>query len=137
MLNAAKLTASGCHCWLAQQCPNPSESYTNYATCNRTVVTSGTGSASVTSPVIDYIYDAENRLIEEKIDAEGDGSVDRATLWVYDGNQIVLQFDKDISPLPVQHYATECNDSKKTLKTACPNTCVSSTLSSGEKMDCA
>jgi hypothetical protein len=40
-------------------------------------------------------YDFENRLIEEKIDADGDGDIDHETCYAYDGNQIVLQFDKE------------------------------------------
>jgi RHS repeat-associated protein len=34
-------------------------------------------------------------LIEEKIDADGDGDIDHETCYAYDGNSIVLQFDKD------------------------------------------
>jgi RHS repeat-associated protein len=42
-------------------------------------------------------YDVENRWIGENIDVNGDGQIDHATRFAYDGNQIVLQFDKDVS----------------------------------------
>ncbi len=45
--------------------------------------------------VVDYIYDVENRWIGETIDLDGDGVIDHQTRFAYDGNQIVLQFDKD------------------------------------------
>ena len=48
--------------------------------------------------MVDYVYDAENRWIGENIDSSGDGVIDHETRFVYDGDQIVLQFDK--SPLP-------------------------------------
>jgi len=47
--------------------------------------------------VVTYLYDVENRWIGETIDSNGDGTVDHQTRFVYDGNQIVLQFDKDAS----------------------------------------
>ncbi len=50
--------------------------------------------------VVDYLYDAENRWIGESIDSNGDGQIDHQIRFVYDGNQIVLQFEKDVSPLP-------------------------------------
>jgi RHS repeat-associated protein len=53
--------------------------------------------AGTPAQVVDYIYDVENRLIEEKIDTNGDGIIDHETCYAYDGNQIVLQFDKDVS----------------------------------------
>ena len=45
--------------------------------------------------VVDYLYDTENRWIGENIDLDGDGVIDHQTRFTYDGNQIVLQFDKD------------------------------------------
>ena len=45
--------------------------------------------------VVDYLYDVENHCIGETIDSNGDGQVDHQTRFAYDGNQIVLQFDKD------------------------------------------
>ncbi len=44
--------------------------------------------------VVDYLYDVENRWIGENIDFDGDGVVDHQIRFAYDGNQIVLQFDK-------------------------------------------
>ena len=61
---------------------------TNYATYG--------GSAS---QVVDYFYDAENRWIAETIDSDGDGQIDRTLGFVYDGDQIALQFEK-ILPSP-------------------------------------
>ena len=62
---------------------------TNYATYG--------GSAS---QVVDYFYDAENRWIAESIDSDGDGQIDRTLGFVYDGDQIALQFESS-SPLPL------------------------------------
>jgi RHS repeat-associated protein len=45
--------------------------------------------------IVDYLYDVENRWIGENVDADGDGTVDHQVRFVYDGNQIVLQFEKD------------------------------------------
>ena len=39
----------------------------------------------------------ENHCIGETIDSNGDGQIDHQTRFAYDGNQIVLQFDKDVS----------------------------------------
>ena len=50
--------------------------------------------------VVDYLYDVENRWIGEDIDLGGDGQIDHRTRFAYDGYQIVLQFDRDLSPLP-------------------------------------
>jgi RHS repeat-associated protein len=52
-------------------------------------------SGDTPTKVVDYLYDVENRWIGENIDANGDGSIDHQRRFVYDGNQIVLQFDKD------------------------------------------
>ena len=60
------------------------------------VKTFATAGGSPTA-VVDYLYDAENRWIGENIDSTGDGQIDHETRFVYDGDQIVLQFDKDVS----------------------------------------
>jgi len=44
--------------------------------------------------IVRYRYDTQNRWIGETIDAGGDGTIDHATRFVYDGHQIALQFDK-------------------------------------------
>jgi RHS repeat-associated protein len=51
-------------------------------------------SDNLPTQVVDYLYDVENRWIGKNIDSDGDGTVDHQTRFVYDGNQIVLQFDK-------------------------------------------
>ena len=45
--------------------------------------------------IVDYSYDAENRWVGEAIDSNGDGVVDHQLRFAYDGNQIVLEFEKD------------------------------------------
>ena len=50
--------------------------------------------------IVNYLYDAENRWIGEAIDSNGDGTIDRQIRFAYDGNQIVLEFDRS-SPLPL------------------------------------
>ncbi|GAB6188178.1 Calx-beta domain-containing protein [Thermopirellula anaerolimosa] len=45
--------------------------------------------------IVTYLYDAENRWIGETVDSDGDGTVDHQTWFAYDGNQIVLEFDKE------------------------------------------
>ena len=49
----------------------------------------------VPTQIVDYLYDVENRWIGERIDSNGDGVIDRQIRFAYDGNQIVLQFEKD------------------------------------------
>ena len=56
---------------------------TNYATFGGTP-----------TQVVDEVYDVENRWIGEKVESNGNGTVDHQTRFAYDGNQIVLQFDK-------------------------------------------
>ena len=46
--------------------------------------------------VVDYLYDVENRWIGENIDSNGDGQIDHETRFAYDGDQIVLQFDRQL-----------------------------------------
>ncbi len=45
--------------------------------------------------IVQYGYDPENRMVAETVDSNGDGVVDYQFRFVYDGNQIVLQFEKD------------------------------------------
>jgi len=45
--------------------------------------------------IVEFRYDAENRMIAETVDLNGDGLVDHQTCFAYDGNQIAVQFDKD------------------------------------------
>ncbi len=59
-------------------------SATNYATFG-----------GVPTQIVDYLYDVENRWIGENIDSNGDGLIDHETRFAYDGNQIVLEFDKN------------------------------------------
>ncbi len=42
-----------------------------------------------------YEYDAYNRLVTKKLDADGNGTFEEKLHWIYDGNQAVLQFDGD------------------------------------------
>ena len=46
------------------------------------------------SQVVDYLYDAFNRLVGEDTDSNGDSTLDHQTRFIYDGNNPVLQFDK-------------------------------------------
>ena len=54
----------------------------------------------VSTLVVHYYYDVEDRWLGESIDSNGDGQIDHATRFAYDGTQIVLQFDKDVSGVP-------------------------------------
>ena len=47
--------------------------------------------------IVDYLYDVENRWIGELIDSDGNGEIDQLIGFAYDGDQIVLQFEKDVS----------------------------------------
>ncbi len=44
------------------------------------------------------MYDTENRWIGRDVDADGDGQIDSQTRFAYDGNQIVMQFDRALAP---------------------------------------
>jgi RHS repeat-associated protein len=59
-----------------------------------TSVTFKTSGGTVTKAV-QYEYDAYNRLVTKKLDADGNGTIDATYHWIYDGNQPVLQFDGD------------------------------------------
>jgi RHS repeat-associated protein len=60
------------------------------------VTTRATAAGPATS-IVDYLYDAENRWIGENIDSTGDDQIDHEIRFAYDGDQIVLEFDKDLS----------------------------------------
>ncbi|GAB6188011.1 RHS repeat-associated core domain-containing protein [Thermopirellula anaerolimosa] len=45
--------------------------------------------------VVANFYDAENRWIGQTVDRDGDGTVDHTRVFGYDGNQIVVQFDRE------------------------------------------
>jgi len=44
--------------------------------------------------VVDHAYDAWNRWIGREVDTDGDGAIDEQTIFIHDGGQTVLQFDK-------------------------------------------
>ncbi|MCC7087507.1 MAG: RHS repeat-associated core domain-containing protein [Pirellulales bacterium] len=44
---------------------------------------------------VSYLYDAFDRLIGKRVDSDGDTGVDATEAYVYDGDQIVLQFGDD------------------------------------------
>ena len=46
------------------------------------------------SQVVEYAYDYANRWIGQTVDSDGNGTVDSSRAFVYDGNQIVLDFVK-------------------------------------------
>jgi RHS repeat-associated protein len=60
------------------------------------VTTRATAGGPATS-IVDYLYDAENRWVGENIDSTGDGQINEEIRFAYDGDQIVLEFDKDLS----------------------------------------
>jgi len=70
-------------------------------------VTSRATAGGQPTQVVDYLYDAENRWIGENIDRDGDGVFDRQTRFAYNGNQIVLQFEKagsgDLTNVDLSH----------------------------------
>jgi RHS repeat-associated protein len=57
--------------------------------------------------VVGYSYDYQNRLVRKALDSDGDGTVDSSTIFVYDGNQIALQFDhtgtSDVAAADLSH----------------------------------
>jgi hypothetical protein len=67
---------------------------TDYTWDNRNRLIAVTDRASAAGPateVVDLIYDVENRWIGETVNPEN-GQPVHTTLFAYDGNQIVLQF---------------------------------------------
>ncbi len=61
---------------------------------------------------VDYLYDTENRWIGRDVDLDADGQIDTRTRFAYDGNQIVLQFDRALAtadnpadPLTEEHLS--------------------------------
>ena len=48
--------------------------------------------------MVDHVYDLENRWIGRLVDVDGDGTIDHRTAFVYDGNQIVLEFENNGAP---------------------------------------
>ena len=61
---------------------------------------------------VDYLYDVENRWIGRDVDSDGDGQIDTCTRFAYDGNQIVMEFDRALAstddpadPLAQEHLS--------------------------------
>jgi len=50
------------------------------------------GYAAAVDKVVEYAYDYQNRWVRKRLDADGDGHTDQRRLFVYDGNQIVMDF---------------------------------------------
>jgi RHS repeat-associated protein len=48
--------------------------------------------AAAVDKVVEYFYDHQNRWVRRAIDADGNGHLDGRRIFVYDGNQIVLDF---------------------------------------------
>ncbi len=74
---------------------------TTYAWDHRNRLTRVTDYATYGDPAtraVDYLYDTENRWIGRDADSDGDGQIDIRTRFAYDGNQIVLQFDRAAAP---------------------------------------
>ncbi len=74
---------------------------TTYAWDHRNRLTRVTDYAAYGDPAtraIDYLYDTENRWIGRDVDLGVNGQIDSQTRFAYDGNQIVLQFDRAIAP---------------------------------------
>ncbi len=70
---------------------------TTYAWDHRNRLTCVTDYATYGDPAVravDYLYDTENRWIGRDVDLDADGQIDTRTRFAYDGNQIVLQFDR-------------------------------------------
>ena len=51
-------------------------------------------SATAATRIIEYSYDFANRWVRKVLDTNADGTTDASRVFVYDGNQISLQFDK-------------------------------------------
>jgi len=50
------------------------------------------GYGAAVDRVIENYYDSENRSVRRAIDADGDGHLDGRRIFVYDGNQVVMDF---------------------------------------------
>ncbi|HYW78083.1 MAG TPA: RHS repeat-associated core domain-containing protein [Thermoguttaceae bacterium] len=76
---------------------DPADDYlTEYTWDHRnrlTMVTFKNNSGTATKQ-FEYTYDFGARWIRKTRDTDADGTVDESTVFVYDGNQIALQFDK-------------------------------------------
>ncbi|GAB6188111.1 hypothetical protein [Thermopirellula anaerolimosa] len=48
--------------------------------------------AAAVDKVVEYFYDYQNRWVRRAIDADGDGHLDGRRIFVYDGNQVVMDF---------------------------------------------
>jgi RHS repeat-associated protein len=72
---------------------------TEYAWDHRNRLTSVTSKNSQGTVLekVTYKYDVYDRWIGEDIDSDGDSDIDHETRFVYDGDNIALQFDKDVS----------------------------------------
>ena len=62
---------------------------------NRLTAVTFKNNSGVVTKTVAYTYDAFDRLVGKQVDADGDGAVDRQEKYVYSGNQIGLQFEKD------------------------------------------
>ncbi len=74
---------------------------TTYAWDHRNRLTCVTDYATYGDPAtraVDYLYDTENLWIGRDVDLDADGQIDTRTRFAYDGNQIVLQFDRALAP---------------------------------------
>ncbi len=59
--------------------------------------TEATYTSSTPDKIVEYAYDSANRWVRKLLDADGDGTPNNRTIFVYDGDQIALQFD-DTTP---------------------------------------
>jgi RHS repeat-associated protein len=60
---------------------------------NRLVSVAFYSSAGVLTKEVRYTYDVYDRLIRKEVDDTGNGVIDRAESFVYDGDDVVLSFD--------------------------------------------
>ncbi len=75
----------------------PDGSYTEYVWDyrNRLVSVIDRDSGGTIQEQFDYRYDAFDRRIGKDEDDDGNGTVDRSTTWVYDGEHIALEFTEE------------------------------------------
>ena len=50
------------------------------------------GYAAAVDKVVEYFYDYQNRWVRKALDSDGDGHLDGRRIFIYDGNQIVMDF---------------------------------------------